>query len=78
MWCLKEQVIFFGLKCLVYLIIIQVKNYGLILSSFPKSTLKFEKKAAKLFVKEANFKKENILKNLKEKIKKLTLKIDLN
>lgn len=42
-------------------------------SSFPKSTLKFEKKAAKLFVKEANFKKENILKNLKEKIKKINL-----
>ena len=42
-------------------------------SSFPKSTLKFEKKAAKLFVKEANFKKKNILKNLKEKIKKINL-----
>lgn len=42
-------------------------------SSFPKSTLKFEKKAAKLFVKEANFKKGNILKDLKDKIKKIKL-----
>ncbi len=42
-------------------------------SDFPRSTLNFEKKAAKSFVKEAKFKKKNIFKNLKDKIKIINL-----
>lgn len=42
-------------------------------SDFPKTTLAFEKKAAKSFVREANFKKKNIYTNLKSKIKNINL-----
>lgn len=41
-------------------------------SSFPKTTLNFEKKAAKLFIKEAKFRKDNF-KILNEKIKDINL-----
>ena len=38
-------------------------------AKFPETTLKFEKKSAKSFLKEANFDKKNIFNNIKKKIK---------
>lgn len=38
-------------------------------AKFPETTLKFEKKTAKSFLKEANFNKKNIFNNIKKKIK---------
>lgn len=40
---------------------------------FPKSTLSFEKRAAKKFQKEAKFKSKNLLNNIKKKIKDANL-----
>ena len=42
-------------------------------SNFPKSTLAFEKKTAGKFIKEAKFKKGNLLNKIKMKIKKANL-----
>ena len=42
-------------------------------AKFTKSTLKFEKKTAKSFLKEANFNKKNIFNNIKKKIRNANL-----
>ena len=42
-------------------------------AKFPKSTLKFEKKTAKSFLKEANFNKKNIFSIIKKKIRNANL-----
>tara|TARA_B100000989_G_scaffold283029_1_gene248595 strand:- start:2229 stop:2885 length:657 start_codon:yes stop_codon:yes gene_type:complete len=42
-------------------------------AKFPETTLNFEKKTAKSFLKEANFNKKNIFNNIKKKIKNAKL-----